>query len=182
MDAKGWNLPEILVKNICKQLVESLLYCHAEGVVHRDIKLENVLIDNGHTLTLIDFGLCDFTDATDKKCHSFVGSPEYAAPEILLEQPYSGFKSDVWSCGIVLYALLFGEFPFSWASQQKFVLTGHFPTIQWPRHTRQQLVDDSVKELILKMLEVDPKKRLTLQEVASHKWLSTSSPIIDARA
>ena len=88
-------------------------HCHRLGVCHRDLKLENLLIDANGDVRLSDFGLAatvapDGSDLLLTRC----GTPHYAAPEVLLERPYDGFQADVWSCGVILYALLCGHLPF----------------------------------------------------------------------
>lgn len=176
MEEKSWNVNERIVKQVFKQIVNALTYCHSKDVVHRDLKLENILIDNLGAVKLIDFGLCDWMNSPSQFCSSFVGSVEYCAPEILLEQPYSGFKADVWSCGIILYALLFGEFPYPPTAHKAFLQTGRYPLLQWPdKQSRTKFVSWSAKELVSLMLQADPAKRLSLEQVIAHKWVSGSS-------
>lgn len=127
-------------------------------------------------IKLIDFGLCDFTDSMpDYQCRNFVGSFEYAAPEVLLERPYDGQIADSWSCGVVLYTLLFGEFPFSLATQRDFIYNGTVPVIEWPdARMKDRFVSWTVKDMITKMLTVDPKIRFNMEMLSEHKWLSNS--------
>jgi len=170
---KGRNFqlfPERTVKKMFSQLVDALLHCHERGVVHRDVKLDNVLIDRKGLVKLIDFGLCEFTTSHEQVLRGWVGSLEYAAPEILLRIPYDGFKADVWSLGVLLFALLYGEFPYL---AEDFLETGVMPAITWPdaQPTFNGKVSESVKELLKKMLHVNPNKRISLEEVKRCEWM-----------
>jgi serine/threonine protein kinase len=163
---------ELTSKEIFKQLVDAVMHCHGKGIAHRDIKLENILMDKHGNTKLIDFGLCDFVMDVGNKirlCVDSVGSPAYISPEILTGKPYDGFKADVWSCGVVLYALLFGCFPFS-AAQYKLLVSGEPLVVQFP----QSAVSTSVKELLRSMLKLQPERRFSLEEVLDHDWMCDS--------
>jgi len=163
---------ELTSKEIFKQLVDAVMHCHGKGIVHRDIKLENILMDKYGNTKLIDFGLCDFVMDVGNKtrfCVDSVGSPAYISPEILTGKPYDGFKADVWSCGVVLYALLFGCFPFS-ASQYKLLVSGEPLVVQFP----QSAVSTCAKELLRSMLKLQPEQRFSLEEVKDHDWMCDS--------
>jgi 5'-AMP-activated protein kinase catalytic alpha subunit len=163
---------EQTAKDIFKQLVRAVIHCHQRGIVHRDIKLENILMDKyGHT-KLIDFGLCDFVldvGNTTRLCVDSVGSPAYISPEVLDGKPYSGFKADVWSSGVVLYALLFGCFPFS-PGQYKRMVNGESLVLQFPEST----VSKCAKNLLSSMLTLNPDNRFSLEEVQNHDWMCDS--------
>jgi serine/threonine protein kinase len=105
-------LPEPEAKKIFRQLVNGIMYCHSKGIVHRDLKLENIVITKKLHVKIIDFGLCDLIENESSICDGWVGSPDYVAPEILLRREYTGQKADVWSLGTLLYILLFSEIPF----------------------------------------------------------------------
>lgn len=99
------------VRRIFRQLLGCLIYSHEQKVFHRDLKLENVLYNaKKKEAKLIDFGLCAITkNGCGDLCNNWCGSPDYVCPEILLQKEYSGCKSDVWSLGVILYILLFGQ-------------------------------------------------------------------------
>lgn len=97
-----------------KQLIESLEYINSQGVVHRDIKLENILVDNEMNLKLADFGFA--TDKSIDKLQSYRGTQSYMAPEIRQGKVYNGKETDIFSMGVVLFTLIVGFFPFSEAS------------------------------------------------------------------
>ena len=93
------------------QLINGVEYIHNQGFVHRDLKPENLLLTKDYKLKIIDFGLCHDFDGT-KLLKTKCGSPSYAAPEILKDYPYDGFKTDIWCCGIILYGMSCGYLPF----------------------------------------------------------------------
>ncbi|XP_022878058.1 calcium-dependent protein kinase 4 [Olea europaea var. sylvestris] len=145
--------------------------CHSLGVMHRDLKPENFLLvnkDNDFSLKAIDFGLSVFFNP-GQIFTDVVGSPYYVAPEVLLK--HYGPEADVWTAGVILYILLSGVPPF-WAETQQgifdAVLKGHidFDSDPWP------LISDSAKDLIRKMLSMQPSERLTAHEVLCHPWIS----------
>jgi len=113
MIQREWKpLKEKEARTIFKQLLHSLIYSHRQGIVHHDIKLENVLIGKRGKVKLIDFGLCEPVHDCSKLSQRWCGSFDYVSPEILLKTPYSGCKADVFSLGVILYSLLFSQLPF----------------------------------------------------------------------
>jgi len=167
------------VKRIMKQLVDALIYCHQNKVCHRDLKLENILYSHKkRQANLIDFGLCAINSSSCADlCSNWCGSPDYVCPEILIQQPYSGCLSDVWSLGVILYVLLFGQMPFNF-KERYYALhhgDGH-PQVEFPSDKDiPHRVSDSAKDLIRKMLTVDPRKRISMEEIPHHKWMSKKS-------
>ena len=107
----GRKLIEDEGKIIFRQLCESLKYCQEHKIVHRDIKLENILLDSNKKIKLIDFGF-SIIIPKDKKLSIFCGTPSYMSPEIVSKKEYFGFPADIWALGIVLYVILCGSFPF----------------------------------------------------------------------
>jgi len=161
---------EIDAKEIFSQIACTLQLIRKNGIAHRDIKLENILVDTQMKITLLDFGLCYVSspEATEHKSEEFVGSENYTAPEILSRAPYDPFKVDIWSSAIVLYSLLFGQFPWdnSWRISQMNKTKEH-PKLRFPKVA----VSDSAKDLLMKMLTVDPKQRISIEGIMSHDWL-----------
>jgi len=98
--------------NIFIQILNAIEYAHEQGVIHRDIKLENILMDSSGKVFVLDFGLCDLVESSISLSSKFCGSIDYVAPEVISTKHYSGFKADMFSLGVVLYTLLFAEFPF----------------------------------------------------------------------
>lgn len=100
-------MPEDEVRKIIKQLISVLAHLHSRNVTHRDIKLENIIIDSKGIIKLIDFGFCCCT-SSDTKLKIFCGTPSYMCPEIVMKKEYYGPPTDIWATGILLFALLCG--------------------------------------------------------------------------
>ena len=158
---------------IMRTTVEIVQVCHQHGVMHRDLKPENFLFGNKKEtspLKAIDFGLSVFFKPGEK-FNEIVGSPYYMAPEVL-KRNY-GPEIDIWSAGVILYILLCGVPPF-WAETEQGVAQAiirsviDFKRDPWPK------VSDSAKDLVKKMLNPDPSKRLTAQQVLDHPWLQNA--------
>ncbi|XP_042385465.1 calcium-dependent protein kinase 20-like [Zingiber officinale] len=171
--ARG-HYTERAAAGIMRTIIEVIQECHKNGVMHRDLKPENFLFGNkkeNAPLKAIDFGLSVFFRPGE--CfNEIVGSPYYMAPEVL-KRNY-GPEVDVWSVGVILYILLCGVPPF-WAETEQGVAQAilcsvvDFKREPWPK------VSDSAKDLVRHMLEPDPKKRLTAQQVLDHTWLQNAS-------
>ena len=146
------------------QLINGVEYIHSKGIAHRDLKPENLLLTKDKTLKIIDFGLSHEFDGIDllkTKC----GSPSYASPEILKGKPYDGFKSDIWCCGIILYAMVCGYLPFDGETNK--IL---FKNIIKCEPEIPDYLDDSTQDLIIKILTSDPDMRITIDEIKKHRF------------
>ncbi|KAJ3342037.1 hypothetical protein HDU93_003559 [Gonapodya sp. JEL0774] len=158
---KGSNrIPEEIVQHIFKQVVDGVAYLHANGIVHRDIKDENVIISDSLDVTIVDFGSAAFYKP-GVVFKTFCGTLDYAAPEVLEGNSYRGPEQDVWALGILFYILLFSENPFRDVAE----ITAK--EIRYP-----YAVSDSAFELLNLMLLRDPSKRPTTGEVTKHKFFS----------
>lgn len=165
-------------KKIFKQILKAVRFCHKKGVIHRDIKLENILMDPTGKVTLIDFGLCDLIQYSGQESERFCGSMDYVAPEVLCKRSYDGTKADSFSLGIVLYTLLFAEFPFVANDRVSAIRLGSkmpLPNFNDAKMKRYK-VDVLAKDLILRMLHPNPTERYTLDQVKNHPWLRKTSP------
>jgi len=144
-------------------------------VAHRDIKLDNILLDSKGNTKIIDFGLASMDEDEVHGCRNFVGSPEYVAPEIIQRKPYSGYKADVYSLGMVLYCMLFGQFPFIPEKRFESILNGEeHPVLEWPDQLLKFptfSVSKTARDLLSQMLEVDPSKRISMEQLSKHNWL-----------
>jgi len=172
-------LREHQIKRIMRQLVDALVYCHSHKICHRDLKLENVLYNPmKRQAKLIDFGLCAVNGIScADMCNNWCGSPDYVCPEILIQQPYSGCLSDVWSLGIILYVLLFGQMPFNFKERYYSLQHGEgHPELEFPSEKEMpQRVSDGAKDLIKKMLAIEPRQRISMEEIPCHKWMQKKS-------
>ena len=112
----GKTINENIAQQITRKLLETLSYLHERNISHRDLKLENIIVNDQNLknveVKLIDFGLSDISKDKNSLCQTICGSLHYTAPEILNSKPYSGTKADMWSCGVILYCLLTGFLPF----------------------------------------------------------------------
>uniref|UniRef100_K3YZK6 Non-specific serine/threonine protein kinase n=1 Tax=Setaria italica TaxID=4555 RepID=K3YZK6_SETIT len=164
------RLPEAEARRIFQQLAAAVAYCHRNRVAHRDLKMENVLLDAEGSVKIADFGFSKLWSPGKMQSRS-LGSPEYAAPELLEGRSYRGPEVDVWSCGVILYAMLCGRYPFDGADMSDLarnIRRGEFRLPSW--------VSDDARDLISSMLIVRPEKRATLAEVTAHRWLQPDMP------
>ena len=144
---------------------------HKIKYIHRDIKPENLLIkEDTKELTIVDFGLTNnYTNSKKNLLSSSCGSPSYAAPEMLNGEKYHGPPVDIWSCGIVLYAMLCGYLPFEDENNNNDVLYDKICKGKFiiPNH-----VSEKARDLLNKIIETDPKKRLNIYQIKNHPWFS----------
>ncbi|KAH9820989.1 phosphotransferase [Melampsora americana] len=165
------------------QLISGVTYLHAKKIVHRDLKLENLLLDRNRNIIITDFGFANrFEDRSNDLMATSCGSPCYAAPELVVQDGrYVGSQVDVWSCGVILYAMLAGYLPFDDDPSNpdgdninllyKYIINTPLSFPEW--------ITDQPKDLLLRMLVPDPLKRCALSEVTSHPWLAKYAHLFD---
>uniref|UniRef100_A0A8C6NPN3 Maternal embryonic leucine zipper kinase n=1 Tax=Nothobranchius furzeri TaxID=105023 RepID=A0A8C6NPN3_NOTFU len=150
-----------------RQIVSAMAYVHSQGYAHRDLKPENLLIDEDHNLKLIDFGLCAKPKGgLGYELKTCCGSPAYAAPELIQGKAYIGSEADVWSMGVLLFALLCGYLPFdddNCMVLYRKITRGIYENPRW-------LTPGSIL-LLNQMMQVDPKRRLTVRQLLDHPWV-----------
>lgn len=175
-------LPEDQARHFFWRIMESILYIHNLGVAHRDIKLENILITRSGNVKLTDFGLCKQQDEGGKSLTA-CGTLIYAAPEVIKQEPYDGMKADVWSAGIVLYAMIANHLPW--------VMDNSLPQDSlWAETVRQITEGDiqtppgswEVRDLIESMLTVDPDERPSAADVLQHPWMEGCADMGDGQS
>ncbi|XP_066299558.1 5'-AMP-activated protein kinase catalytic subunit alpha-2-like isoform X9 [Branchiostoma lanceolatum] len=167
---KHGKLKEAEARRFFQQIISGVDYCHRHMIVHRDLKPENLLLDSNRNVRIADFGLSNMM-ADGEFLRTSCGSPNYAAPEVISGKLYAGPEVDVWSCGVILYALLCGTLPFDdehVPTLFKKIKGGVFPI---PDH-----LSPTVVGLLRHMLEVDPVKRATIPEIREHEWTKIDMP------
>jgi len=164
-------LEEHLVKEILEQLLSALQHCHKNGIFHRDLKLENIMMTNSGKIKLLDFGLAAIGDQSSL-FSEWVGSPDYAAPELFERIPYSGSRADIFSLGVVLFALATGVLPFSKEARECQINDYRLhPFLKFPKKPQLSI---ELQDLIQRMMEFTPKKRLDIFEIKRHCWMKKS--------
>ncbi|XP_051205664.1 serine/threonine-protein kinase SAPK5 [Lolium perenne] len=161
-----------------QQLVCGVSFCHAMGICHRDLKLENTLLDGSPAPRL---KICDFGYSKSSVLHSrpksTVGTPAYIAPEVLSRREYDGKHADVWSCGVTLYVMLVGGYPFEDTKDPKnFRKTiARIMSVQYkiPEYVH---VSQSCRHLLSRIFIADPRKRITMAEIKAHPWFLKNLP------
>lgn len=164
------RLGEHEARRFFQQIVSGVEYCHRNMVVHRDLKPENLLLDSKSNVKIADFGLSNvMRDGHFLK--TSCGSPNYAAPEVISGKLYAGPEVDVWSCGVILYALLCGSLPFDDEN-----IPNLFKKIKGGIYTLPSHLSPGARDLIPRMLLVDPMKRVTIPEIRQHPWFLNHLP------
>ncbi|SJX64178.1 related to serine/threonine protein kinase [Sporisorium reilianum f. sp. reilianum] len=152
-----------------RQIIFGMDYCHRFNICHRDLKPENLLLDETKKIVKVaDFGMAAL-QPTEKMLETSCGSPHYASPEIVSGKRYKGTASDIWSCGIILFALLCGRLPFDDPNIQQLlgkVRAGKFMMPEW--------LEPASKDLIWRMLQVDPEKRIKMADIMRHPWFTNN--------
>lgn len=159
------GLSESFSRKLFKQMVCALRCCHQQSIIHRDLKLQNILLDSEGNIKLIDFGLSNFVE-TGVFRNTFCGTPAFAPPEILLGTEYKGPEVDLWSLGVVLYSMITAEFPFKTVGE---ILKG--------KYAEPKDVSAECRGLISKLLVVNKEDRLDVEGIVKHPWM-TADPAL----
>ncbi|KIX08090.1 uncharacterized protein Z518_02745 [Rhinocladiella mackenziei CBS 650.93] len=160
------RLKEKQARKFARQIASALDYCHRNSIVHRDLKIENILISKTGDIKIIDFGLSNLYSPRSL-LKTFCGSLYFAAPELLQARQYTGPEVDVWSFGIVLYVLVCGKVPFDDQSMPQLHAKIKRGVVDYP-----QWLTAECKNIISRMLVVDPRDRANLQEIMNHPWMT----------
>ncbi|CAL5038890.1 unnamed protein product [Urochloa decumbens] len=164
--AAGRGLAEPSARRVFHQLVSALDYCHSLGVYHRDVKPDNILVDGAGKIKVADFGLSALTDADRREAplHTVCGTPMFIAPEVFLRRGYDGAKADVWACGVVLFALAAGRFPFNQRD------TGLYHLIRRGDYHCPPWFSPGLVRLIRRLLCPDPERRIAMAQIKENPW------------
>lgn len=161
----GRRLDDQVAKRLFYQVCQGIRYLHDRHIVHRDVKLENLLLDEAGTVKIIDFGFSTIVPP-GKKLKIFCGTPSYMSPEIVARKEYSGFCADIWAMGVLMYALLCGSFPFRGQNDRDLyrkIVRGVF---QIPDH-----VGTEARNLLNRIMTTDMGRRPTVDDVLTDQWL-----------
>lgn len=166
------QMTEVLARQYMREIATTVDYCHSSNIVHRDLKIENILLDKQTgSIKLIDFGLSNvYSD--DKLLDTFCGSLYFAAPELLNAQKYIGPEIDIWSMGVIMYILVTGKVPFDDSSMIKLHQKIKNGEIKYPSYLSTDCID-----LLSRMLNVDPMCRIKLDKIKEHPWLTPNNTL-----
>uniref|UniRef100_A0A8C7GAF3 BR serine/threonine kinase 2 n=1 Tax=Oncorhynchus kisutch TaxID=8019 RepID=A0A8C7GAF3_ONCKI len=147
-----------------RQIISALDFCHSHSICHRDLKPENLLLDEKNNIRVADFGMASL-QVGDSLLETSCGSPHYACPEVIRGEKYDGRKADVWSCGVILFALLVGALPFDDDNLRNLLEKVKLGVFHMPH-----FIPPDCQNLLRGMIEVDATKRLTLEQIQKHNW------------
>ncbi|XP_034165531.2 serine/threonine-protein kinase BRSK2 isoform X3 [Pangasianodon hypophthalmus] len=147
-----------------RQIISALDFCHNHSICHRDLKPENLLLDEKNNIRIADFGMASL-QVGDSLLETSCGSPHYACPEVIRGEKYDGRRADVWSCGVILFALLVGALPFDHDNLRQLLEKVKSGVFHMPH-----FIPPDCQSLLRGMIEVDAEKRLTLEQIQKHAW------------
>ncbi|KAI8644503.1 kinase-like domain-containing protein, partial [Parasitella parasitica] len=164
---KRQKLSEQHSRQFSRQIVSALDYMHRNSIVHRDLKIENILIDKaGQNIKIIDFGLSNLF-CPERRLTTYCGSLYFAAPELLRASPYRGPEIDIWSLGVVIYVMVTGSVPFDDKSMPGLHEKIKRGQVAYPAH-----VSPSCRDLLSRIFVINPTKRIILADVLRHEWMN----------
>ncbi|XP_041830588.1 serine/threonine-protein kinase BRSK2-like isoform X4 [Melanotaenia boesemani] len=147
-----------------RQIISALDFCHSHSICHRDLKPENLLLDEKNNIRIADFGMASL-QVGDSLLETSCGSPHYACPEVIRGEKYDGRRADVWSCGVILFALLVGALPFDHDNLRQLLEKVKSGVFHMPH-----FIPPDCQSLLKGMIEVNSEKRLTLEAIQKHPW------------
>ncbi|KAM7262973.1 hypothetical protein ACFE04_000656 [Oxalis oulophora] len=164
--SKG-RVREEMARKYFQQLISAVDFCHSRGVYHRDLKLENLLFHENGDLKVADFGLSALSECKhqDGLLHTTCGTPAYVAPEIINRKGYDGAKADIWSCGVILYALLAGHLPFHDSN-----LMAMYKKISRADYIFPGSFSPDLRRLISRIFDPNPKTRISIKRIMESSW------------
>ncbi|GAB2294591.1 CBL-interacting serine/threonine-protein kinase 7 [Dionaea muscipula] len=169
---QGHRFPEPYARRLFHQLVSALQYCHQNGVAHRDMKPQNVLLDVDGNVKISDFGLSAVVVQHQGgllHLHTACGTPAFAAPEVVSRRGYDGTKADAWSCGVILFVMLSGSLPFDDSNLVAMYRKMYRRDLQFP-----PWISRPGRALIFQLLDPNPSSRLSVEAIAQSTWLRSA--------
>lgn len=164
------RLRESAARKYFQQLVSALNFCHKNGVTHRDIKPQNLLLDDKGNLKISDFGLSALPEQLNNGLlHTACGTPAYTAPEVVSRRGYDGSKTDAWSCGVILYVLLAGQVPFDDSN-----ITDMYRKIHRRDYAFPECISKPARSIIFRLLDPNPKTRMSMEKLMQTAWFKIS--------
>eukprot|EP01017_Pseudomicrothorax_dubius_P002737 TRINITY_DN10205_c0_g1_i2.p1 TRINITY_DN10205_c0_g1~~TRINITY_DN10205_c0_g1_i2.p1 ORF type:complete len:620 (+),score=120.06 TRINITY_DN10205_c0_g1_i2:131-1990(+) len=163
------RLAEIEVQSYVSQIISGLKYLHANRVIHRDLKLGNLFLSEKMELKIGDFGLATKLELEGERKRTVCGTPNYIAPEILENKNGHSYEVDIWSLGVIIYALLIGKPPFETPDVKTTYKKIRMNNFSFPDHVP---ISDSAKNLITRILVLDPTQRPTLDQILQDPFLN----------
>lgn len=168
--ARRGKMNECVARKYFQQMISALRFCHANGVAHRDLKPQNLLLDKNGTLKVSDFGLSALPDqAKNGLLYTACGTPAYTAPEVVRRSGYDGAKADAFSCGVILFVFLAGFLPFDDANLANMYKKIYKREVAFP-----SWISKGAKNVIFKLLDPNPNTRMTMEGLMSTNWFSKS--------
>jgi len=167
------KLSEDEARKFWRQIVDGVQYIHSRGIAHRDLKLENLMLDKDQNVVIIDLGLANFM-SEGKLLNTFCGSSSYAAPEMFLCLKYKGPEVDIWSMGVILYCLVLGYLPFE--DPQHIVDADFIP------FEPSDNISPEFQDLISRIFKFNPNERITIDEIQRHPWTIKGKRQLDPEA
>ncbi|KAF5738588.1 CBL-interacting serine/threonine-protein kinase 7-like [Tripterygium wilfordii] len=167
---RSGRLKESSARMYFQQLVSALHFCHQNGVAHRDLKPQNLLLDENGNVKVSDFGLSALPEQLKNGLlHTACGTPAYTAPEVVARRGYAGEKADAWSCGVILYVLLAGSLPFK---------DNNLPLMYKKVHRREykmpNWISKPARSIIYQLLDPNPNTRMSIEAVMQSSWFKKS--------
>ncbi|KVH88797.1 CBL-interacting serine/threonine-protein kinase 7-like [Cynara cardunculus var. scolymus] len=164
------RMKEATARRYFQQIVSTLNFCHQNGVAHRDLKPQNLLLDEQGNLKISDFGLSALPESQkDGLLHTACGTPAYTAPEIVRRKGYDGSKADAWSCGIILFIFLAGYLPFDDSN-----LANMYRKIHQREFVFPDWIPKQPRVIIQKLLDPNPKTRMSIETLMGLSWFKKS--------
>jgi len=161
------GLGEVTCRDLFEQICDGVHFCHVRNIVHRDLKLENILLESSTgSAKIIDFGFAVQLRSVDQRLRVFCGTPSYMAPELVMGKEYSGFCTDMWALGVVLFAMLSGRLPFEGQTESQLYAKIRRGSFRFPDG-----VSELPRRVVAGILRIDAAGRPTAAQALQHRWV-----------